>query len=40
MPLKKLTFNIDKEIAVAGNIKDKKNRNSILCGLNKIRDCL
>ena len=37
MPKNKSVFDIEKEIALAGNIKDKENRNSVITGLNKIR---
>jgi len=37
MPKSKTVFDIEKEITLAGNIKDKENRKSVITGLNKIR---
>jgi len=39
-PGNKSMFNIDKEIALARNIKSKQTRTSVLQGLNKISSCL
>jgi len=40
MPPGKSTFNVDKEIALARNIKSKQTRTSVLQGLNKISNYL